>query len=192
MKIVCVIWARACCGARTGDVQEEQTHRIKENRTHNSPLQFIHSLFAHARRCTSVARHATRRSLSSLSHKSIRSPALPPKVAHAARRAPPHSRVAPAFGERERAHTYHLHSALAMNLPAMIFRRSSSIRWWPLPSRLGVAQERVEYRQLNLLRRAPVPRPAEPKPHHKGLAKLGEPRDRRAIHAAEHELCDVP
>ena len=47
MKIVCVIWARACCGARTGDVQEEQTRRIKQNRTHNSPLQFIHSLCLH-------------------------------------------------------------------------------------------------------------------------------------------------
>ena len=119
---MCYMGARACCGARTGDVQEEQTHRIKENRTHNSPLQFIHSLCLHtlvaAPRCE--ARDPTL-SLSSLSHKSIRSSALPPKFAHAARRAPPHSRVAPAFGERERAHTYHLHSALAINLSAMIF-----------------------------------------------------------------------
>ena len=118
---MCYMGARVLWSADRGCTRRTSTPKIKENRTHNSPLQFIHSLFAHARRCTSVARHATRRSLSSLSHKSIRSSALPPKVAHAARRAPPHSRVAPAFGERERAHTYHLHSALAINLSAMIF-----------------------------------------------------------------------
>ena len=51
---MCYMGARVLWSADRGCTRRTSTPKIKENRTHNSPLQFIHSLFAHARRCTSL------------------------------------------------------------------------------------------------------------------------------------------
>ena len=52
-------------------------------------------------------------------------------------------------------------------------------------------EEGIEDGHVDLLRRAPVPRPAEAEAHRDGLAELGSAREHAAVRPAETELGDL-